>query len=87
MALYEFRHDGAAWVLCGLEHQWDTTPGNISGMMLLLATWGNGSKTWIMEGYSQQARPGQNWIKYVANNTTKTRTLRCVKTPVEYEYE
>ena len=87
VALYEFRHGGAAWVLCGLGHQWDTTPGNISGMMLLLATWGNGSKTWIMEGYSQQARPGQNWIKYVANNTTKTRTLRCVKTPVEYEYE
>lgn len=87
VALYEFRHGGAAWVLCGLGHQWDTTPGNISGMMLLLATWGNGSKTWIMEGYSQQARPGQNWLKHVANNTTKTRTLRCVKTPVEYEYE
>ncbi len=40
-----------------------------------------------MEGYAQAVKPGQNWLKHVANNTTKTRTLRCVKTPVEYEYE
>ena len=87
MGRCEFRQDVAAWVWCGLEHQWDSAPRNITGVMLLVATWGNGAETWIMEGYSQQARPGQNWIKYVANNTTKTRTLRCVKTPVEYEYE
>lgn len=87
VALYEFRYGGEAWVLCGLGHQWNTAPGNISGMLLLLATWGSGSKTWVMEGYAQAAKPGQNWLKYVANNTTKTRTLRCVKTPVEYEYE
>ena len=87
VALYEFRHGGEAWVLCGLGHQWNPTPGNIAGMTLLLATWGNSSKTWVMEGYAQAVKPGQNWLKHVTNNTTKTRTLRCVKTPVEYEYE
>lgn len=74
-------------MLCGLGHQWNPTPGNIAGMTLLLATWGNSSKTWVMEGYAQAVKPGQNWLKHVVNNTTKTRTLRCVKTPVEYEYE
>lgn len=87
IAIYEFRSGDATWVLAGLGHQWNTTPGSISTMMLLMATWGNSSKTWIMEGYAQADRPGQNWIKYVANNTTKTRMVRCVKTPVEYIYE
>lgn len=87
IAVYEFRAGGATWVLAGLGHQWSTVPGNISPMMLLLATYGNSSKTWIMEGYAAADRPGQNWIKYVANNTTKTRMVRCVKTPVEYMYD
>lgn len=87
IAIYEFRSGGSTWVLLGLGHQWDTTPGNIARMMLLLATYGNGSKTWIMEGYANSDRPGQNWIKFVSNNSTKTRVLRCVKTPVEYTYE
>lgn len=87
IAIYEFRSGGGVWVLVGLGHQWDTTPGNIARMMLLMATYGNGSKTWIMEGYANADRPGQNWLKYVANNSTKTRVLRCVKTPVEYMYE
>ena len=87
MAIYEFRSGGATWVLAGLGHQWDTTPGNIARMSLLLATYGNASKTWMMEGYANAQRPGQNWLKFVANNSTKTRVLRCVKTPVEYIYE
>ena len=73
-------------MLAGLGHQWDTTPGNIARMSLLLATYGNASKTWMMEGYANADRPGQNWFKFVANNSTKTRVLRCVKTPVEYIY-
>lgn len=87
LAIYEFRSGGSTWVLAGLGHQWDTTPGNIARMMLLLATWGDASRTWIMEGYADADRPGQNWVKYVSNNSTKTRVLRCVKTPVEYMYE
>lgn len=87
IAIYEFRSGGGVWVLAGLGHQWNTTPGNIARMMLLMATYGNSSKTWIMEGYANADRPGQNWLKYVANNSTKTRVLRCVKTPVEYMYE
>lgn len=87
IALYEFRSGDAVWVLAGLGHQWNTTAGNISPMMLLLATWGNASKTWVMEGYAEADRPGQNWIKFMAQNTTKTRLIRCVKTPVEYIYD
>ena len=75
------------WVLAGLGHQWNTTAGNISPMMLLLATWGDASRTWVMEGYAAADRPGQNWIKFMAQNTTKTRLVRCVKTPVEYIYD
>lgn len=87
IAVYEFRSGDAVWVLAGLGHQWNTTAGNISPMMLLLATWGNASKTWVMEGYAAADRPGQNWIKFMAQNTTKTRLVRCVKTPVEYIYD
>lgn len=28
-----------------------------------------------------------NWFKYTGNNAQKTRTIRCIKTPVEYIYE
>lgn len=87
IAIYEFRSGDSTWVLASLGHQWNTTPGNISPMMLLLATWGNASKTWVMEGYAAADRPGQNWIKFMAQNTTKTRTVRCVKSPVEYIYD
>ena len=87
MALYEFRSGGACWVLCGLGHQWNTTAGNISPMMLLLATAGDGTNSWVLEGYAQADRPGQNWLKFVGQNSTKTRMIRCVKTPVEYMYD
>lgn len=87
IAIYEFRSGDSTWVLASLGHQWNTTPGNISPMMLLLATWGNSSKTWVMEGYAAADRPGQNWLKFMAQNTTKTRTVRCVKSPVEYIYD
>lgn len=87
IAVYEFRSGDSVWVLAGLGHQWAPAAGNIARMSLLLATYGNGSKTWMMEGYANADRPGQNWFKFVANNSTKTRVLRCVKTPVEYLYE
>ena len=56
-------------------------------MTLLLATYGNSAKSWFMEGYAQNDRPNQNWLKYTSQNSTKTRVIRCVKTPVEYIYE
>ena len=87
IAIYEFRSGDAVWVLAGLGHQWTPAAGNIARMSLLLATYGSSSKTWMMEGYAHADRPGQNWFKFVANNSTKTRVLRCVKTPVEYIYE
>lgn len=87
MALYEFRSGGACWVLCGLGHQWNVAAGSISPMMLLLATAGEGANSWVLEGYAQADRPGQNWLKFVGQNSTKTRMIRCVKTPVEYMYD
>ena len=74
-------------MLDGLGHQWNTTAGNISRMMILLATSGNSTSSWLMEGYAQSEKANQNWLKFVSQNATKTRTVRCIKTPVEYIYE
>ena len=87
VSIYEFSAGGASWVLFGLGHQWDTTPGNIATKMLLMATYSGNSNSWLMEGYANSVRPGQNWLKYTGNNSTKTRTIRCVKSPVEYIYD
>ncbi len=87
ISFYDFEIDGAHYVLNGLGHQWDTVHGNIAKMNLLLATYGNSSQTWVMEGYASQIKPNENWIKYAANNSTKTRLIRCIKTPVEYIYD
>lgn len=54
--------------------------------MLLLATYGNSVNCWVMEGYAQSDRPNQNWLKFMNQNSTKTRTIRCIKSPVEYIY-
>lgn len=78
--------DDGSGALNGLGHQWDTTRGNIAVKNLLMATYGNSGRTWTMEGYASSDRPGQNWLKFVANNTVKTRMIRCIKTPVEYIY-
>ena len=55
-------------------------------MIVLFATYGHTSNTWLMEGYPQNDGRG-NWFKYAGNNASKTRTIRCIKTPVEYIYE
>ena len=86
ISFYEFRHGDGTWVLYGTGHQWDTTRGNIARKSILLATCGSGSNSWLMEGYAQSVKPNQNWLKFTANNPTKTRTVRCVKQPVEYIY-
>lgn len=87
ISFYDFEIDGNHYVLNGLGHQWNTVHGNIARMNLLLATCGNSSQTWVMEGYASQEKPNENWIKYAANNATKTRVIRCIKSPVEYIYD
>ena len=87
IAFYDFRFGEDHWVLCGLGHQWNTTPGNIARMSLLMATHGHSSNTWVMEGYAHNEKPNENWLKYVPQNNQKTRTIRCIKKPVEYIYE
>ena len=86
VSFYEFQHGDSRWVLYGLGHQWNTNPGSISRMMLLLATYGNSANCWVMEGYAQNDRPNQNWLKFMNQNSTKTRVIRCIKSPVEYIY-
>ncbi len=73
-------------MLCGLGHQWDTTVGNISVKSLIVATYGQTGKSWTMEGYANSVKKNQNWWKYTTHNSTKTRIIRCIKTPVEYIY-
>ena len=55
-------------------------------MAILLATYGNAGSSWQLEGYPKSDGRG-NWIKFGGQNSSKTRTIRCVKTPVEYIYE
>lgn len=87
IAFYDFSLDGDHWVLFGPGHQWNTAAGKIARMNLIMATCGNGIMGWSMEGYASAEKAGQNWLKYVANNSTKTRTIRCIKSPVEYIYD
>lgn len=84
VTFYDFEYEGKHLTLYGLGHQWDAT--NISKMMILFATYGNGGSTWMIEGYSTSEGKG-NWFKYAGSNAQKTRTIRCIKTPVEYIYE
>ncbi len=86
IAFYDFEYEGNHWTLYGLGHQWNTTAGNISRMSIIMAITGNTSSSWYMEGYAQASRPGQNWFKFIAQNATKTRMIRCIKSPVEYIY-
>ena len=86
VSFYEFESDGNRWVLFGLGHQWSTAAGDVARKNILLATYGSSGRSWGLEGYASSDRPGQNWLKFVAHNNTKTRTIRCVKTPVEYIY-
>lgn len=86
IAFYDFEYEGNHWTLYGLGHQWDTTAGNIARMFIIMAITGNTSSSWYMEGYAQANRPGQNWFKFTAQNSIKTRTVRCIKSPVEYIY-
>lgn len=85
VAFYDFAYGNNHWTLFGPGHQWNATNGNIARMMLMMATAGV-SGSWYMEGYAQDEKPGQNWWKYGAQNAQKTRTIRCIKTPVEYIY-
>ena len=83
VTFYDFEYEGEHLVLCGLGHQWSET--GISKKMILFATYGNSGNTWMIEGYSKSEGRG-NWFKFAASNAQKTRTIRCVKSPVEYIY-
>lgn len=84
VGLYDFVYNGTHWTIFGLGHQWGDK--SISKMAVLYATYGNANNTWLIEGYPKSNGSG-NWFKYANHNAQKTRTIRCVKTPVEYIYE
>ena len=83
VTFYDFEYEGEHLVFYGLGHQWSET--GISKKMIQFATYGNSGSTWLIEGYSNSDGRG-NWFKFAASNAQKTRTIRCVKTPVEYIY-
>lgn len=83
VTFYDFVYEGEHLTLCGLGHQWSET--GISKKMILFATYGNSGSTWLIEGYAESEGKG-NWFKFAASNAVKTRTIRCVKSPVEYIY-
>lgn len=84
---YDFRPNGGSdgLVLFGLGHQWNVSAGNVAPNNIIFATYGSRGNTWQIEGSPQSDNLG-NKYKYAANNATKTRTIRCVKTPVDYIY-
>ena len=85
--IYDFDYEGNHWVMSGLGHQWNASAGSLSKMMVLMATSGRSGKTWMLEGYPANSPQGRaTWIKYADHNQHKTRTIRCVKTPVNYIY-
>lgn len=84
VGVYDFVYNGVHCTFLGLGHQYDAQ--NIVPMKILFATYGNANSTWGIEGYTKSDGRG-NWIKFDAQNALKTRTIRCVKTPVEYVYE
>lgn len=87
ISFYEFTANGNKVVLFGLGHQWNTDAGSMATKNFIVATnGGNSAKSWMMEGYANTTKANQNWWKYMDQNTTKTRVIRCIKTPVEYIY-
>lgn len=84
---YAFKYEGNTWVMFGLGHQWTPDKGNISRKNIIFATGGHMTGAWNMEGYANSVKPGQNWMKFSSQNSTKTRTVRCIKTPPVYIYE
>lgn len=84
--LYNFKDKatGNNLVLFGLGHQWEPGPGNVGSRHLMLAT-SNTNGSWQIEGYTRADGRG-NWFKHNAQNTKKTRIIRCIKQSVEYIY-
>lgn len=88
--VYDFysEADGTRWVMASLGHQWEASEGSVARMNVLLATSGRIGRTWALEGYPVNSPEGRkSWIKYAENNSLKTRTIRCIKSPVRYMYE
>lgn len=83
---YDFNYNDTHFVLCGLGHQYSVDIGNIAKMFIIFGTYGNSGSTWLIEGSARATGTG-NWYKFAGQNSTKTRTIRCVKTPVEYMIE
>lgn len=83
---YKFEGTGTRWVMVGLGSQFGMNPGDLSNMIILLATNGKTGQTWFLEGYGQN-NGNKTWFKYKNNESQKTRAIRCIKTPVEYVYD
>lgn len=82
----EFDYNGTKIVFCGLGHQWNGVHGNVAKQNVIMATYGRVGSSWYIEGYPKAVNKG-NWYKYGSQNPDKTRTIRCIKTNVDYIYD
>ena len=76
--------NGKHVVLFGWGHQWEPGTGKISTDDFIFAVNNGTSTVWMMEGWFNDMRG--SWFKTLVQNNTKTRTIRCKKSPVEYIY-
>lgn len=83
---YEFKVKGEekSVILFGLGHQWVAAHGNVDPRSILFASHGQTRKAWQFDSNTREGET--NRIHYANNNPGKTRTIRCVKSHVEYEY-
>lgn len=70
-------------VLCGTGHQELLGNNRILPEYIMLATCGTSGKSWYIKGTDNG---NGNWFEFYNNNSLKTRTVRCLKIPVEYMY-
>lgn len=70
--------------LFGWGHQWESTVGRVITDDILFATSSGNLTSWMMDG--QFLNMGGNWFKSLSQNSVKSRTIRCKKSPVEYIY-
>lgn len=91
VGFYDFCNEGSETnnnrhvVIFGWGHQWESGTGKISADDFIFVTKDGGSTPWMMEGWFNDSRG--NWFKRSEQNNTKSRTIRCKKSPVEYIYE
>lgn len=75
-------------VLCGLGYgSVDNTIPKVAQLLIATSTANDSGKTWMIEGWPPGTSGGSGyWFKSVSMDKNNTRVIRCIKTPVAYQY-